>query len=194
MTRSVTDEIRSFVAIELDGAARSFLAAIIGELRPIPSEVKWVRPEGIHLTLKFLGNVKTAALPEIEHALEHALCAQKVFEIGISSVGAFPSLSRPRVFWAGVVDRTGVLVLLAAAVEDALEPLGFSREKRPYHPHLTIGRVQSAGRPSAELTTAVATRRDLKGPSFLARDAVLFQSILKPSGAQYVALSRFKFS
>ncbi|MEW6347943.1 MAG: RNA 2',3'-cyclic phosphodiesterase [Thermodesulfobacteriota bacterium] len=193
MTASVTDEMRSFVAVELDEAARSFLAATIGKLRPVGTEVKWVRPEGIHLTLKFLGNVKTAALPEITHALEQAMAGRKAFEIGIQSVGAFPSLSRPRVFWAGVVDPAAALGPLAAAVEDALEPLGFPREPRPFRPHLTLGRVRSDRRPPTELAITVATMRDLKGPSFHARDAVLFQSILQPSGAQYVALSRFKF-
>lgn len=186
------DRIRSFVAIELSADAKAFLASTIGQLKPDGPDVKWVRPEAIHLTLKFLGNVDRDLIPEIERSLRPVFQGQTSFELAVRSAGAFPSASAPRVVWAGLADPKDALPSLAAAVEDALEPLGFPKEKRPFKPHLTLGRAKSPKR-SPQLAQAITRNRDLKGPSFQADHAILFQSVLKPGGAEYVPLVRFQF-
>jgi RNA 2',3'-cyclic 3'-phosphodiesterase len=186
------DQIRSFVAIELTSNAKEFLAATIQQLRPDGPDVKWVRPEAMHLTLKFLGSVNRDLIPELERSLEPVFRRRKPFEVAIRAIGAFPSPSAPRVVWAGLADPSDALIALAAAVEEVVEPLGFPREKRPFRPHLTIGRVKSPRR-SPQLANAITTRWGLKGPSFQADHAILFQSILKPAGAEYIPLRRFQF-
>ena len=187
------DTVRSFVAIELPEQAKSFLTEISANLRRIDADVKWVKPESIHLTLKFLGEIHRDTIPSIERDLGPALLEFTPFRIQIIGLGAFPNLKRPRVIWAGLQDTSGTLAPLAARVEEALQPHGFKKEKRRFNPHLTLGRVRSA-RGQLDLVDAVRQGMDLLGPSFTVDGAVLFQSILKPSGAEYRALCRFECS
>lgn len=187
------NEVRAFIAIALPEGVRLFLKELLAQLKSYGGNVRWTRPEGIHLTLKFLGNVGRDQLPELEKEITLALRVQPAMPLHVSGMGAFPGLNRPRVIWIGIDDPRGSLVPAVANLENALERLGFERERRPYNPHLTLGRVKS-GRLSPDLLTAIRQMIDLPGPSFEADHAVLFQSILKPSGAEYHALSRFDFS
>jgi len=188
-----TGEVRGFVAIELPAEVKSFLRAIVADLKKTAADVKWARPEGTHLTLKFLGNMPTDVIPILEKELSPAFSAQKAVSLRMKGLGAFPSLGRPRVIWAGLDDPDLALVPLARRVEDLLVPLGFGREKRPFSPHLTLGRVRSNKR-MADLVEEVRQNMDSPGPSFSADKAVLFQSILKPTGAEYHPLVLFPFA
>ena len=185
-------EIRAFIAIELHEGVKFFLKEVVAQLKSFGGDVRWPRPEGIHLTLKFLGNVQQESIQEVEQALEPALARYEPFAVGVRGVGTFPGLNRPRVLRVGVTDPAGKLAPLAADVEDLMEPLGFPRETRRFSPHLTLGRVKS-GRLNADLTTAIRQMGSLTGPGFDADSAVLFQSILEPSGARYIPLARFPF-
>ena len=160
------DRIRSFVAIELTADAKAFLASTIQQLKPDGPELKWVRPEAIHLTLKFLGNVDRRVIPELERALSPVFASQTSFDLSIRSVGAFPSASAPRVVWAGLVDSSNALPSLAEAVEDAVEALGFSKEKRPFKPHLTLGRAKSPTRVSSNGPSHYHNERSKKDRRF----------------------------
>ncbi|MEJ2719414.1 MAG: RNA 2',3'-cyclic phosphodiesterase [Deltaproteobacteria bacterium] len=186
------DDVRAFIAIALPEGVKLFLKELLAQLRSYGGTVRWTRVEGIHLTLKFLGNVGRDRLPELEQEVNLALRSQPAMLLHVSGMGAFPGLNRPRVLWVGIDDPHGRVVPMVANLENALERLGFAKEKRPYNPHLTLGRVKS-GRLSPDLLTAIRQMIDLSGPSFEADHAVLFQSILKPSGAEYRALSRFNF-
>ncbi|MCA1960265.1 MAG: RNA 2',3'-cyclic phosphodiesterase [Desulfomonile sp.] len=185
-------EVRAFIAIELPEGVKFFLKEIVAELKSFGGDVRWTRPEGIHLTLKFLGNVQSETIPTIRKILEPELALQQPFSVAVRGLGAFPGLNRPRVLWVGVSAAEGTLAPLVAKVEELMEPLGFPKETREFNPHLTIGRVKS-GRLNRDLTSAIRQMGFISGPGFEATSAVLFQSILKPSGAEYVPLAHFPF-
>jgi len=187
-----SDEIRTFIAIDLPDTVKSFLKETAHELKGFGAHVRWVRPESIHLTLKFLGNVNRDLVPTLEAELNSILSRERSFPLSMSGLGAFPGLKRPRVIWAGLDDPGRRLTPLVAGIDDRLEPLGFKKEKRPFRPHLTLGRVKSP-RGVGELVAAVRRMMDVSGPSFTAEKAFLFQSVLKPSGAEYTPLARFEF-
>jgi len=137
------DQIRAFVAIDLPENVRRELGRIQDSLRGkgAAERVRWVKPEGIHLTLKFLGNVPSSTITGIVHAVTEASEGVKPFTISISGLDCFPSSSRPNVIWVGVEGDIAPLTRLQSAVEDRLSVLGYPEEKRSYTPHLTLGRV-----------------------------------------------------
>jgi 2'-5' RNA ligase len=186
------EQIRAFVAIELPEEVKSFLRAIVTSLKKTGADVKWASPEGTHLTLKFLGNISADLVAALEAQLAPAFSGQKAITLRVGGLGAFPSLGKPRVIWAGLEDAERALVPLARKVEDLLVPLGLEPEKRAFTPHLTLGRVRS-NKKIADLVEEVRQNMDVAGPSFLANHAILFQSILKPTGAEYHPLVRFPF-
>jgi len=186
------EEIRAFIAIDLPGEIRDFLGRISSDLKKAGGDVKWVRPESIHLTLKFLGEVPRQLLESIETELQTVFEVQNRFIIRVSGLGSFPGLRNPRVVWAGLEDLSGRLAPMVSLLESRLEPLGFAKEKRSFSPHLTLGRFRS-NRGSRDLIEAIRQGMDISGPGFTAYQAVLFQSVLEPSGAKYTALRRFDF-
>ena len=182
------DTIRSFVAVLLVGAVRGELAAAIERLRPVSRDVAWVNPGNIHLTVKFLGNVARDRIDPIVAALTGALGEAGAFDATIRGLGAFPSLARPRVIWAGVTEGAGAMVEAARRVDEALAAVGFPREARPFSPHATLGRVR---RPGANPTLASALRAEES--SEFGRIHVagvrLMRSELSPRGAHYTELA-----
>jgi 2'-5' RNA ligase len=186
-------EIRAFIAIELPEEVKAFLIDVSSFLKRHGGDVKWVKPEGIHLTLKFLGNVPVELIEKIEYSAKPLFSRQSAIHLGISGLGVFPTLKRPRVIWAGCQDSERRLPPLVAELEDLLEPLGFAKEKRDFTPHLTLGRVRS-NEGISDLISAMKQKIDVNGPSFVADHAVLFQSVLSPSGAKYNEICRFSWS
>ena len=185
--------LRTFIAIELDKAMREALAAVQDELRKAvpPGSVRWVRPEGIHLTLKFLGDTPVARLEEIKRALAAAAAEVAPFSFTVEGLGCFPNPRRPRVIWVGVEEPTGALEALWRAVEAHVAPLGWPTEERGFHPHLTLGRVQrrvtSADR---RAIGELVERSDVGRLGNIAVSAVSFiRSELKPTGAVYTTLA-----
>jgi len=188
-----TTHIRSFVAIEIPGEVKTFLSDMSRRLKGFGGDVRWTRPEGIHITLKFLGNINPDLVGDLRDALTPVCARQMPFALSVLGTGGFPDMRRPRVLWAGLNDPDQALVPLAAQVDSALEPLGIAREKRPFNPHLTLARFKSLKR-SSDLIQAVTRMAGIEGPAFTAHEATLFQSILRPTGAEYTALCRFPFS
>lgn len=188
-----SNEIRSFVAIEVAKDSKVFVTDVIGRLKEFGGDVRWTRAEGIHITLKFLGNIKPDMVRNIQEALTHIFARQTPFPLSVRGTGAFPDMRRPRVLWVGLNDPDQALAPLATQVDTALEPLGFTKEKRPFNPHLTLARFRSLKR-SSDLTHAATRMASIEGPEFTAHEATLFQSILKPTGAEYTALCRFPFA
>jgi 2'-5' RNA ligase len=139
--------LRTFVAVEIAHPLRDAVDELVGSLRASTAPVKWVRPENLHLTLKFLGNVEESKVDEIAGAIIRASEGTAPFEIALSGVGAFPNLKRPRVLWVGISKGKDELVSLSQKIEDELTELGFEKEKRGFSPHLTIGRLRREGRP-----------------------------------------------
>jgi RNA 2',3'-cyclic 3'-phosphodiesterase len=175
------------VAILLDDAVRRALGEAIEHLRSAARDVAWVAPDNLHVTLKFLGAVPETRIESVAGALRDAGLAVRSFEARIRGLGAFPSIGRPRVVWAGVTDGASEMTELARRVDIALTALGFVPEERPFSPHVTLGRMR---RPEGNgaLTDALerATARDygrIQVPS-----AFLMRSQLGPRGARYSEL------
>jgi 2'-5' RNA ligase len=139
--------LRTFTAIFPPADVQSAVARALKAARnSIDDRVRWVRPENVHLTLKFLGDVQREDLGELCAALEEACARHTPFDASLAGLGAFPSKRRARILWAGIGAGSERLSSLAADLDAVLMPLGFEREERTYTPHLTLGRIR--GRPA----------------------------------------------
>ena len=179
--------MRLFVALDIPDAVRRALRELIARLKPECDDARWVRPEGMHVTLKFLGETDGAKLDSIKAALspEHS----GPVDLDFRGLGFFPNEFHPRVIWCGVKGSSN-LVTLAASVDAALQPLGFSPESREFSPHLTLARFDS----HKGLDTLVRAANNLKSYDFgSARQSefYLYQSVLKRGGAEYTGLATF---
>jgi RNA 2',3'-cyclic 3'-phosphodiesterase len=176
--------LRTFVALELDASVRAAVADYLATLRSVPG-VAWARPENLHLTLKFLGNVATARLPALTERLAAATATLPSFVMHVAGVGAFPNLARPRILWVGC--EAAPLGALATAVDAACVRAGFAAEARAFHPHVTLGRIREPGRRDRFPFLATDGGRTF-GSSAVAA-IVLFASKLGSGGARYTPLA-----
>jgi 2'-5' RNA ligase len=191
------EPIRSFIAIELPSQIKAALAQLQGNLRTSRSAaVKWVDAEGIHLTLKFLGNVDEAEIPALTKALSEAVRGIAPFSLQLGDPGAFPNAHAPRVVWVGVGGEIGPLLTLHNNIDRVLAPLGFPPEKRDFSPHLTLGRVREETLPGERrrLGENVAALKTGAKPSFKAESLSLMRSKLSREGAVYIRLASFALS
>jgi 2'-5' RNA ligase len=186
------EQIRSFIAIELPEEAKKGLARLRKELeRDEHKFVKWVDPGGIHLTLKFLGNMPAKRVAEITEAMGKAAQGTSSFHLEISGLGAFPSLKQVRVFWVGIGGELDKLSRLQQSIDSALAALGFAKEERPFVPHLTLARVREGASPPerrsfGELVGSVIFEDKYPVEVEAVR---LMRSQLTPAGAIYTCLS-----
>ena len=147
--------MRAFIAIDLPEPLHAALAEAQQVFRSACRDARWTRPEGIHLTLKFLGEISDAQTKQVVEALAQ-IGPFEPFSVEVKGFGFFPQAQRPRVFWAGVA-APPALAELAARVESHMEKIGFAREDRAFSPHLTLARFQ-VPRPQPALEAAVAAR------------------------------------
>ena len=186
--------VRAFIAIELPQVTRDALADLEARLNAhVPrGSVRWVKPDNIHLTLKFLGQVPTAQIDSITISLRHAVAGMHVFPFEVMGAGCFPDLRRPRVVWVGIDEHSGALHALQRAVELAVAPLGYPPEARTFQPHLTLGRAARDLKPSDlhKLGEAVQSARVGLLGHVHADELVLFQSDLEAGGPTYTPLAR----
>jgi 2'-5' RNA ligase len=173
------------VAVLLPDALRARLAAEIGRLRGVASDVAWVAETNLHVTLKFLGRIEDARVDLIVEALGAVAARTPAFDLGVRGLGAFPTPGRPRVVWVGL-EPAAPLAALAGDLDGALAALGFARETRSFAAHVTLGRVRETRRNPA-LAAALA------GPADCGRLSVsrlsLMRSELHPRGARYTELA-----
>jgi 2'-5' RNA ligase len=177
--------VRSFIAVDLEPAVRTAIAQLQAELASCGADVRWVRAHGLHATLKFLGAVQTTQLEVVRKAVEGAVSEHAPHRLRVVGVGAFPSLRRARVLWVGLASPA--LGALAAAVEAAVVPLGFPPERRPFAPHVTLGRVRSP-RGWARLEPMLQTHREDDFGSSEVRGVTIYRSTLHRDGAVYAPL------
>ena len=184
--------VRAFIAIELSPDILAQVGRLQDRVREDlpPGLVRWVHPAGIHLTLKFLGDVDQAALPEIEQALRAACAPHAPFDLRVADMGCFPNPRRPRVVWIGIEDESCSLAPLQRDVERAIAPLGFPTDRRGFHPHLTLGRVKER-RQTAQLEAlgAYVARAKVRVGQMAVDSVHLMRSELLPGGAVYSALT-----
>ena len=188
--------MRLFVALDIDTAIRERIAAFRDELRALGPGARWVGPETFHITLQFLG--ETAKLEQIKGAL--AMVKGAPVGLNFRGTGFFPSPQRARVFWVGI-ESDEHLQTLVGSVGNALAPLGFKREQEEFHPHLTLARAGSGrpqprpgDRPASGLQQVRAKLEAQPQPEFgtmTAREFILYQSTLSPSGSHYTQLARY---
>src|SRR5512134_3125603 len=181
--------MRLFIAIELPLEIKQGLAKMQEQLKGGGAGASWTRPEGIHLTLKFLGEVPETKVPEIMSALTAAVRGTGKFRLAVGGAGAFPNVRNPRVLWVGVSGALENLAALQAAVEGVMVKLGFEPEDRKFSPHLTLARIKYL-RPRDNWQKAVEGIKDISLEEFEADGVSLMKSELKPSGAVYTEMGR----
>jgi 2'-5' RNA ligase len=183
---------RAFVAVLLDETTRAAVAVPIERLRPLSKAVAWVPAENLHLTLKFLGEQADARLDEAALAIDEAAATVQRFTLALQGVGGFPGMERPRIVWVGVAEGALPLRALQARVEAALGQRGFSPDARPWHPHLTIGRVFDPRRwrrdASPALHASIARLATMGFGTLEVSRVALMRSHLHRSGARYSEL------
>lgn len=188
----MTDRLRLFVALELPAPLLAQLTALSDSLRAeVPKDsVRWVRPEGVHLTMKFYGEVETKRVDILRAALTEAAKVTGPLTFTLNGVGAFPNVTRPRVVWVGLAGNVAALKRLQSAVEAASVRLGFAAEDKRFNPHLTLGRVNNPLRPQehGRLANALSQARMPPGEPFTLDALSLMRSELRRGGAIYTRL------
>jgi RNA 2',3'-cyclic 3'-phosphodiesterase len=181
--------VRLFVAVDVPDAIKTAIERdVVEPLRPVLSGARWSRPEGRHLTLKFLGEVPAgdgSRVGVVGKAVSEAASEHVRFDAAFDILGGFPNLRRPRVLWLGIGPGSDELTALAASIEQSLGPLGFPSEDRPFHPHFTLARFPKPSVVGEMPEPAVPQQ------AFAVNELILFRSQLHPKGARYTALERF---
>ena len=190
----MNEECRNFCAIELTEQVRTQLASHAKQLREAVPEASasWSRPENVHLTLKFFGNVRQDRLAQISEAASRVAAEYSPFQLRIGGTGVFPKPSRPQVLWIGVDDRSGRLSELQQRLEEVFGREGFSKDDRAYKPHLTIARIRRPDGARKLAETHLQT-----GFSFIeirVNEFVFFRSELSPKGSRYTSISKHELT
>lgn len=191
--RNIQEGIRSFIAFELPEEMRQSISALLDRLRSFQLKARWIRPENIHLTLKFLGRINPAQFEPVVRVMQDAVKGVAPFDLTAKGVGLFPGVNRPRVIWVGLSGRKEVLIQIQGVLQDRLYSIGYQKEDRPFQGHLTLGRFKERVNPM-ELSKALDALGSFESPPFVLDRITLFQSELKPSGAVYTTLSSVHLS
>ena len=183
--------MRAFVAIEIPRDIRHRIHDLIEVLRRSAADVRWSRPDGLHITLKFLGEVAAPKVPEVESRLRSVRLNNGALPmpIQVQGSGYFPNERSPRVIWLGI-HAGPALAAMASQIDEALLPCGFDKEKRPFSPHLTLGRIREPG-PLNAVREQLQQRAPLEMGSFSPQEFFLYESKLAPGGSVYRKVSRF---
>ncbi len=179
--------MRLFVAIELSGALHRPLERYLAQLSGFSRDLRFCKPEQLHLTLKFLGELDEARLGRVEKVMRRASEGVGPFEIALTGLGAFPPRGLPRVLWCGIDDPSGGCGAWVERAEAGFAKLGVPREKRAYHPHITLARSRSPAGGEA-IRRLLESPPDFGAPRMRVERVTLFESRLRPSGAQYSVL------
>ena len=183
----MSDTIRTFIAIELPGNIISSIRKVQEGIKSYGFKVRWVRPENIHLTLKFLGNINEADTEKIGRAIFDAVKEYPPISLAAKGIGVFPEVKRPRVIWVGITGQVEPLIGMQKTLDDKLEAIGFPKENRPFKGHLTLARVKGKI-DSKRLSEAMKEFQEFEAEPFTADQIILFKSELKPTGSVYTKL------
>ena len=183
------ETIRTFIAFALPDHIKSALGRVQEGLKARGVKVRWVRLPGIHLTLKFLGDIEVDLVDPVAAKMTDAARGIGPLLLGAKGIGVFPNIRRPRVIWAGLDGDLGQLGDLQRNIDAALSEIGFAREKRSFKGHLTLGRFK--GRmDSRQVARALEEFSGFETQTFTAQHLVLFKSQLEPTGAVYSQLKK----
>lgn len=193
MIDSAPDQVRLFVACEVPDDVKESIGGVIQELRNRSgAAVRWIRPEGVHVTLKFLGEVPVKKLPAIKLAVQEAVVGHSPFELEFSNIGTFGGREGLRIMWVGIAGDVLRLEALVRAVNAALAVVGFEPERRPFRPHLTLGRVRDEipTRQRAQIEVDVG-KMDVPGTGWRTSQVSLMRSRITAQGASYEVIATF---
>ena len=183
--------VRTFVALLIPGAWRDYLAQVERDLSAAASGLSWVRPENLHVTLRFLGDLGESGAARAAESVRRAAASASAFRAALGGLGTFPSAKRPRVIWVGLAEGAAGAVSLARSVNDALTRDGFGPPEKPFRPHLTLARVRERARG----LEAMLERALPPPPEGDWLDQVtLMKSDLHPAGARYTALAEVRLA
>ncbi len=185
--------MRCFIAVLLPHELKAKISGIQERLKAAGADMSWTRPEGMHLTLKFLGDIEETELPEIEKALIAAVDGTSQFSLSVSGMGIFPDMRRPRVAWVGLKEEGDILIRLQKRVESELKKTGFPAEGRRFTPHITLGRIRS-DKNIEKLLRLIDIEKNSCSGGFEVSRVILMKSELKPSGAVYSELCSIMLS
>ena len=187
-------KIRSFISLPISEQARGILRKTINEIDgAIQDKIRWVRPEGIHLTLKFMGDINTDKIDALLLLLPEVATEVTPFELTLSELGCFPNNRRPRVLWAGVKGDLSNLQNLHLAVDNVVEKVGLPRERRGFSPHLTLGRVRRniSEREVDQIGQIIGLTSLPNTPSWTNQTVDLMRTELDPEGSRHYLVGSF---
>jgi len=193
MKKVPKETIRTFIAVELPQEIHDRLQQIQDDLRTSMPDVRWIKHGNIHLTLKFLGDVQVSRIDAISEALRHVTHQFPPFTMSLAGMGAFPNSRKPRIVWIGVEKGADRLIEITELIEASTKKLGFPREKHPFRPHLTVGRIRRLTDPLA-MTEALDRSEVGELGNFNVERISLIRSQLDPAGSIYTTLAEAQFS
>jgi 2'-5' RNA ligase len=182
------DTIRTFIAAEIPENITSGIRELQQGLKDYGIDIRWIRSENIHLTLKFLGDVQAADIDNIFEAISRTVDGVASISLKAKGIGVFPDIRRPHVLWVGLTGQLEVLMQLQKTLDSNLKDIGFPQEKRPFKGHLTIGRIKTKIN-TKKFGDALMAFRNFETETFIADKIILFKSELKPQGAVYTHLA-----
>lgn len=181
---------RTFIALELDTSQQRFLGNIIRQGQQLLPDLRWVDPTGVHLTLAFLGELDDAQLVKALEATRYAAARSNAFAYRLSGLGTFGPPRHPRVLWMGISEPSGMLDITHRALALALEQQGFTIEKRPFSPHLTLARIKTPlNTEQLQLLQQLLSRYQFASPNYRVTHLSVMKSELSSSGARYSCLN-----
>ena len=177
--------LRTFLAVELPQTVTGRLRTLTQLFEEIPAEVRWVRPETFHITMKFLGSIRWEEIHEVCLATEKACQRLACFDVTLGTLGAFPNLDAPHTIWVGASEGMHELRELAERIDVEMEQLGFRREARLFQPHITLGKVRAEAECSPDLLAALKAHQDFEAGQFTVEGVTVFTSTLGKHGPKY---------
>ncbi|MEX2137795.1 MAG: RNA 2',3'-cyclic phosphodiesterase [Pirellulales bacterium] len=180
--------VRTFTAVEVWPEIRERARVLINRFKETTAKVSWAKPDQMHLTMNFLGDVPMNDIAAVCKAVAEAVEPFKPFDVEMAGVGVFPSYDNPRTIWLGVGDGSEELASLHTALQDRLGNLGFRIEARRFHPHLTLGRVRSVPTGPGQLAGLIKQQADFEAGPMMVSEITVFSSELGREGPTYEAL------
>ncbi|MDO9509348.1 MAG: RNA 2',3'-cyclic phosphodiesterase [Thermovirgaceae bacterium] len=189
------DLVRCFVCVKVGEPVKKRLGSWIADLVLLAPEIRWVKDDAFHITLKFCGDIPYTQLYKLESALEHGFTLKKLrpFVLELSGIGAFPGIRQPKVLWAGIGGEDDQIHRIASVVERAAMAAGLEPERRPFHPHVTVARIPNP----VELPVGVLREINRKGEAWgewKVSSVTLMRSELLPEGPRYTPIAVFDFT
>lgn len=184
---------RTFIALEMDASQQRFLGNVIRQGKQILPDLRWVDPQGVHLTLAFLGELDDTQLAKALAATQYAAAQANPFTYRLSGLGTFGPPRSPRVLWMGIFEPSAVLNGVHRALALALEEQGFITENRPFSPHLTLARIKTLNAEQMQLLQQLLSRYHFASPHYRVTHLYVMKSELAPTGARYSCLQACSF-